>query len=211
MNNDELDQWFADLKTLLETAYLKGTKPWQQSGFGLHRDHTYERWRALRQPIADAIDASGSLLDIGCANGYLLECVLGWTEDRGLSIVPFGIDLSQPLIDLARVRLPLYADNFVCANGWDWEPDRTFDYVRTELVYVPDELRQRYASRILDRYLSPGGRLLAAEYRSRADEAPVLTIDQELAGMGFVVEDIHLGIWEGVEQTRIAVLRKPMS
>jgi len=28
----------------------------------------------------------------------------------------------------------------VTGNAWDWVPLRTFDYVRTELTHVPDDL-----------------------------------------------------------------------
>jgi hypothetical protein len=29
-----------------------------------------------REPILTAIDSGGDILDIGCANGYLLECLM---------------------------------------------------------------------------------------------------------------------------------------
>ena len=35
MNDEELSAWFAANKTILETAYIAGTNPWQQSGVGL--------------------------------------------------------------------------------------------------------------------------------------------------------------------------------
>jgi hypothetical protein len=34
MDEQELAAWFAANQTLLETAYLAGEQPWQQSGFG---------------------------------------------------------------------------------------------------------------------------------------------------------------------------------
>src|ERR671937_40228 len=55
----------------LEAAYLRETDPIRQSGFS----GGAERWRAERSPILLAIPESGTVLDVGCANGYLLECL----------------------------------------------------------------------------------------------------------------------------------------
>ncbi len=68
----------------LEAAYLESDDPIRQSGFG----GGPERWRAERQPILDAVEGDGDLLDIGCANGYLLECLVAWGAERGLALTP---------------------------------------------------------------------------------------------------------------------------
>lgn len=208
MNQEELAQWFDANKTLLETAYLSGQHPWQQSGVGLHTPRTAADWEMLRRPIADCIDRSGSFLDIGCANGYLLECILQWANERGHIIHPYGLDLSEKLIELAKVRLPHFAYHLYVGNAWTWIPPRTFDYVRTELVYVPTELYQPYVSRLLERYLNTDGRLLVAEYRGRRQPEPVVTIDHFLIDMGFAVKAVKAGVLDGVEQTRVAVIEK---
>lgn len=39
-----------------------------------------------------------------------------------------------------------------------------FDYVRTELVYVPTEFEREYVARLLERFVKPGGSLLIANY-----------------------------------------------
>src|SRR5512135_2563515 len=102
MNSEELAQWFDKVRNTLETAYLAHDEPWRQSGMS----GPQARWDSLRRNVADCIDRSGSFLDIGCANGYLLECCLRWTEERGLGLEPFGLDLSEKLIELAKRRLP---------------------------------------------------------------------------------------------------------
>ncbi len=209
MNQEELAQWFDANKTLLETAYLNGQHPWQQSGVGLHSQRTAKDWETLHRPIADCIDRSGSFLDIGCANGYLLECMLHWVSERDLIIDPYGLDLSEKLIELAKDRLPHFAYHFYVGNAWHWTPPQTFDYVRTELVYVPTELHQQFVSLLLERYLHPNGwDLLIAEYRGRQQAEPAITIDSYLASMGFAVKDVKLGMLDGVEQTRVAVVEK---
>ncbi len=158
--SNSLDDWFTNLQHVLETAYIAHEEPWAQSGMS----GPAERWDALRRPVADCIDRSGSLLDIGCANGYLLECCLGWTAERGIALEPYGIDLSPALVILARQRLPHYADNLFVANAWSWSPPRRFTFVRTELVYLPAEHERAFVDRLCATLLEPGGRLLIANY-----------------------------------------------
>ena len=160
MDDNELSQWFDNVGNTLEQAYLKQEEPWKQSGML----GPAERWFSLRKPVADCVDRSGSFLDIGCANGYLLECVMQWVGEKGLSIVPYGLDLSQRLVELAKERLPQYKDNFFVGNAFTWLPPRRFDFVRTELVYVPAEYEQQYIGFILDNHLNQGGKLLVANY-----------------------------------------------
>lgn len=209
MDPQERDAWFAANKALLETAYLAGVEPWQQSGFGLHSPRTYARWEAVRRPVADAMVKDGAFLDVGCANGFLLECVLRWTAERGRRIDPFGLDVSEKLVALARARLPGDAHQLYVGNAWDWAPPRRFDYVRTELVYVPEPLQGAYVERLLAEYLAPGGRLLAAQYLGGTTSAAEPPIDRFLEDLGHTVADVKRGFWEGTEYTRIAVVPKP--
>ena len=103
MDEKELRRWFTSLKDELETAYVRNEQPWEQSGYYGSEEH----WTAARKPVADCIDTSGTFLDIGCANGYLLECILKWTSERNLEVIPFGIDISEKLIDI-DVKRGLY-------------------------------------------------------------------------------------------------------
>ena len=160
MDQKALSQWFDNTRRVLETAYLSHEDPWRQSGMSGPAD----RWASLRKPVADCIDRSGSFLDIGCANGYLLECCVQWTSARGLTLDPFGLDISEKLIALARKRLPQWADRFQVGNAYEWQPPRRFDFVRTELVYVPGEHERQYVLHLLANYLNPGGKLLVANY-----------------------------------------------
>jgi len=210
MRDRTVDDWFASQKAQLETAYLTGVEPWQQSGVGLHTPHTARDWEVLRRPIADCVTTSGTFLDIGCANGYLLECLLLWTGERGFSLTPYGLDFSTQLLSLARQRLPQHADHFFLGNAWDWSPPQPFDYVNASLDYVPSELRQSFAQRLLERYVPYGGYLLLAEYLGRSTGIPKLRIDEELEAWGFELEIVHSSQLEHdpVRQTRVAVIRK---
>lgn len=166
MGGDELQAWFAHVQQVLETACLAETDPWAQSGMSGPLD----RWTSLRKPVADCMDRSGAFLDIGCANGFLLECCRAWTAERGLTLDLYGVDVSARLVELARHRLPGAAHHLYVANAFRWIPPRRFDYVRTELVYVPGDYERAYVDHLLAHYLEPGGRLLIANYGEGADD-----------------------------------------
>jgi SAM-dependent methyltransferase len=154
------------MAAIFETAYLEGANPRAQSGFGGDE----ARWEAARRPIADMIDRDGSFLDIGCASGHLLESVVRWSAHR---VEPYGLELSPGLAALARRRLPEWADRIFVGNALSWEPARRFDFVRTELVYVPEPRKRELVERLLDRAVAPGGRLILCGYGSpRSGVAP---------------------------------------
>jgi SAM-dependent methyltransferase len=198
----EYDDWFDHVRQGLESAYLATTEPWRQSGFS----GPLERWNACRRPIADALDRDGTFLDIGCANGFLLESVVSWTAARGLRIEPFGLDFSEKLVALAAGRLPTLAERLFVGNAFVWTPPRRFDYVRTELCYVPEAIRWPYVRRLQKEFLTPGGRLLVAEYRSRQDSQAGPWVEDRLREAGLPVAKTTSGFWEGRELTRIAVV-----
>jgi len=210
--SSDAESWFVSLKETLEQAYLRHDDPWKQSGFM----GTRERWTALRKPVADCIERSGSFLDIGCANGYLLECCMEWTAERDLEIEPYGLDISEALVSLARQRLPRFASHFFTGNALTWQPPRRFDFVRTELVYVPAKYEKRYIEFILSNHLAPGGTLLVANYGEGqtdleknlpAGANPVTNITEHLENMGFGVVRFADG-YDAVKgrRSRIAVL-----
>lgn len=202
MKPEKLKQWFERMKQELENAYLKHDEPWKQSGFA----GPEERWIRCRKPFAKCIDQSGSFLDIGCANGYLLECLMRWVGERGVAIVPYGLDMSEKLIHLAKQRLPQYASNLFVGNAWYWKPPLRFDFVRSEMNVVPEELQEEYVTRLLDEFVLPSGRLLITEYRSSQDDFSGKWIDERLDELGFKVAYCKSGFDAGKELVRVAVV-----
>jgi SAM-dependent methyltransferase len=167
----------------LEAAYLSSDDPLRQSGFG----GGDARWRAERSPILDAISGSGSLLDVGCANGYLLESLVSWGGERGLALTPFGVDRSSRLVTLARQRLSRFAQHFFVANAWDWMPPRRFRYVYSVYDCVPRTYFAAFVDHLASEVTAPGGRLILGAYGSGARGEPPAAVDRMLVESGFTV------------------------
>lgn len=186
---DALPEDFIAEVRALEDAYLQTDDPIRQSGFG----GGAERWRAERGAILEAVTGDGDLLDIGCAVGYLAECLVAWGAERGVTLTPHGIDLGERLIAEAKRRLPMHAGSFHVANGWDWRPGRRFRYVYTLSDCVPLDRLREYVGRLLDRLVEPGGRLIVGSYGSRSRGTPALPLGEMLTDYGYEVAGQAIG------------------
>ena len=70
------------------------------------------------------------------------------------------------LVELARRRLPHWADRIFLGDCLSWEPPRRFDFVRTELCYVKPAYERELVERLIDRVVAPGGSLIVCSYGS---------------------------------------------
>ncbi len=95
----ELLNAFPNVKSLLEGSHVSGG----------NIEELLEYWVKNRKPICGAIEKPGTLLDIGCANGFLLACLQLWSEHQ---ITPYGVDIDAASLETARALLPEYASHF---------------------------------------------------------------------------------------------------
>jgi SAM-dependent methyltransferase len=167
----------------LESAYLRETDPIRQSGFS----GGPERWRNEREPILSAIGGDGTILDLGCANGFLLECLVAWAGERAITLVPHGVDIGASLVALAKKRLPQFADNFHVANAFAWMPPQRYRYIYTLFDCVPLEHFRSYVHGTLEQCVAPGGRLVVGAYGSRSRNLPPVDVRRLLEGSGLAV------------------------
>lgn len=149
----------------LEDSYLSYSDPLRQSGYGGGPIN----WRKKRGIMLEAVDHDGSFLDVGCANGHLLECLVLWAQERGVRLTPYGLDIGARLISLAQYRLPHWANQFFVGNIWDWDPPMRFDYVSTSLC-VPERYQKTLFDRLVARVVAPGGRLILRCYFNQAED-----------------------------------------
>lgn len=184
--------WHAWNQSRLEPAYFAADNPRGQSGFS--RDAA--RWENARRVITQGIARDGTLLDVGCASGLLLEDLQRWCAADGLRLEPYGLDLAPGMVALAQQRLPHWQSRIWHGNSLDWTPPTAadtptrFDYVRTELCYVPPWRERAYIARLLRDLVAPGGRLLLCAYGSGRREHPrAMDVRAQLRAWGFSVAD----------------------
>jgi hypothetical protein len=81
----ERDIYFRVLREAVAEFYLADPhNPYQQSG----RSSGADRWEQTRRPFVQAIHRSGDFMDIGCANGLLLESLILWAGREGFALRP---------------------------------------------------------------------------------------------------------------------------
>jgi SAM-dependent methyltransferase len=155
----ELMNAFPNVKSLIEGSHVSGSD----------LPSLLEHWTQNRKPICGAIEKSGTLLDIGCANGFLLACLQLWSEHQ---ITPYGVDVNASSLEVARDLLPEYANHFL-ELSLEELPTRTgfglptrFDYVYWNVwdgLDFNEPLYQTYAENAFAA-ARDGGRLILGFY-----------------------------------------------
>lgn len=179
----DADAFHAEQQTMLERAYLRADTGEGGSGFG----GTPDDWRAAREPITDGIDGDGTFLDVGCANGLLMESVRSWCSERDLAVEPYGLDIAPGLVERARERLPQWADRIWLGDAANWvhPGGMRFDFVHALLDAVPRRRRADLIAHLLHEVVRPRGRLLVSHYIRSAEHDR--TAAGQLEDLGFAV------------------------
>jgi hypothetical protein len=174
----ELDDagWFAAVGAVISAQYLAGNNPRAQSG----HSGDEARWEQARRHILAAVDQGGSFLDVGCASGHLMETLRAWAAEDGIALEPFGLEIRPELADLARRRLPAWADRIWTGNALYWQTDRRFDYVRTGLDYVPERRRGDLIAHLLGHVV--GRRLIIGSYN---EEKARPSWEEQVSALGY--------------------------
>lgn len=180
-NKADREAYFHQSQRVIRDYYLADpSNPYRQSG----KTGGAKHWEITRRCIAQAVNADGNYLDLGCANGLLLESLVGWCADRGYTITPHGVDFVPELIELARLRLPEYAANFHVANTFFWQPPRRYRFVQLLLDAVPPTDQHAYVSRVLNEMVATPGRLIVSVYGLGTSATPEVAVET-LEGLGF--------------------------
>ena len=161
--------WTRDSVRLLEEHYVRASTPQGQSG--KHGDAA--DWELSRRLVTRALDRDGTFLDLGCANGLLMESIVRWAAADGVVIDPYGLDASARLIALARSRLPHWADHLYVGDVLTWVAPRRFQFVHTMIDLVPPRRRVEWLWRVLQDLVAPGGRLIVRDYAGIGDRLRV--------------------------------------
>ena len=171
-------EWHRRVEESLIDAYLASDDPRAQSGKGGDE----ATWRWSRELILDVFPPKATFLDVGCANGYLMESVQRWGRERGIDVEPYGLDISWRIATLARHRLPHWRDRIFTGNAMDWEPPMLFDVVQIGIDEVPVPRRRELVDRVLRTFVVPGGKLVFRAGRVGDPRWP--TPDEQLRELG---------------------------
>lgn len=167
---DEQD-WFSAMAEMVTEPYLNAETPWEGSG----KSGTARDWEYSRSHVVHAIDRPGSFLDVGCANGYMLECLHRWSQHR---VDLYGLDISPKLVTRARERLPDLAGHLFVGNALSWQSGVRFDFARTNLDYVPANRKRE----LVENLMSQVDRLIVGVFNEQLDERPT---EQLVARWGY--------------------------
>jgi hypothetical protein len=180
--------WYQENEELIGDAYLAVADPRAQSG----KSGDEDEWRWSRELALDAIPEGGSVLDVGCANGYLMESFHRWGQERGVNIEPYGLDISWRLASLAQRRLPHWSERIFVGNVLEWVPTRRFTMVHTAFDYVTPNKQKKMIERIQRDFLVDGGKITLRAERVK-DGVPDLVVQVEAIGVkvGGVIEAKH--------------------
>lgn len=174
-----VEAWEQRVAEVLEASYVaRGAGP---RGSGSNSASEGD-WRAKRQHLAVPMDRSGDWLDVGCANGHLLATLPGWAAERDLEITPHGLELLPRVAELARSLHPELAERIWTGSVLRWSPPRPFHYVTALADSTPPQLLNHLVTRLLGRFVEPGGRLILSSYTSAGQEPQPFVEDLTAAG-----------------------------
>jgi hypothetical protein len=189
----EIDEarWQAATEEIIGDSYLASDHPRARSA----RSGGEADWRWSCELILDALPprtAVCRVLDVGAANGELMEGLERWGKERGIEVEPYGLDISPRLAALARSRLPAWAERIEVGNVLEHEPGRRYDLVHTTLDGVPPARRRESLERLLQKFLTPGGRVVLRPERLASGDGDLIARVHALGlQVGGVIERRH--------------------
>ncbi|MGC8648659.1 MAG: class I SAM-dependent methyltransferase [Candidatus Micrarchaeia archaeon] len=132
----------------------------------------FDLWVKRRAFISDLINKSGTILDIGCANGLLLRSLQEWSKYK---LIPYGIDIEIKFADQIKELFPNNFSNFIKLDVRDIDKISSFSLPdKYDFVYwhVWDEWNmstdeQQNAVADAQEHIMDGGRLILGFYDSR--------------------------------------------
>src|SRR5579863_6715280 len=116
------DEYYERIRALLEDYYVSADERGDVFGGSGTKGEDMGSWEAKRRVIACAFDRAGIWLDVGCANGLLMETLAAWVAESGHRVEPYGLELSNRIAERARRRLPRWAARIWTGNVMKFEP-----------------------------------------------------------------------------------------
>ena len=149
---------------------------WLRRGRYDHGEETNARWfsdAAEVQAALDGFEPTGEVLELACGTGLWTERLVAHA-DRVTAV-----DGSPEMLELCRARVGEGQVEYVQADLFEWEPERTYDvcFFGFWLSHVPDERFDAFWEKVR-RGLRPNGRVFFVD-SSRHDLASA--VDHKLS------------------------------
>lgn len=137
------------------------------------REDSLMAWEKSRRFIVEALHGDGTIVDYGCANGYLLRCLQEWSGSR---LEPFGVDNHPGRLNQARAMFPSLAHHFL--DPAELTESRIFDYVYWAVGDNVDFERQENQNwlALVRGHTAPGGRFIMGFYDTPEANQRKLTV-----------------------------------
>jgi SAM-dependent methyltransferase len=100
-----------------------------------------------------------------------MECLHQWAAEDGVSLQPYGLEISRELARLAGDRLPQWRERIFVGNAIEWHASRRFDFVRTNVDYVPAHQRPELLRHLFGEVVEPDGRLVIGVFNEETEHA----------------------------------------
>jgi SAM-dependent methyltransferase len=148
---------------------------------------SYHSWRLAREILNQHIAGGGMVLDLGCANGFLLACLLLWHPQ---GFIPFGIDIDPARIEIARRLMSAFTSNFYVHNFFAQE----WPVVGADIIIAPWQPESSFITNCLQR----APKVIFTAYDDRL--ASGLNVLQECrsSGLEILKSDIIPGITQAI-------------
>jgi demethylmenaquinone methyltransferase/2-methoxy-6-polyprenyl-1,4-benzoquinol methylase len=166
-----------------QRAYYRARAPeydewWQRRGRYNRGSDAAEEWERQVAQIEAALErfgATGDVLEMAGGTGW-------WTARLARTAGHLTVvDSSPETLDLNRERVGRHDADYLVADLFTWEPQRTYDVVFFSfwLSHVP---RSRFAAfwSLVRSCLAPGGRVFLVDNRNEIEDAYVLHHDSDL-------------------------------
>ncbi|WP_244929198.1 class I SAM-dependent methyltransferase [Nocardioides sp. W7] len=145
-------------------------------------------WEGSRRFLVEALRPSGKLLDYGCANGFLLHCLLEWSR---LPLKPYGVDIDVDRVALAQQLFPGREHHFTHPEqlgrpGYPADFDQVYWAVGDNLDFQRAD-HQRWLRKVMG-LTAPRGRFAIGFYDTPAANGAKIA---QLTGVGIDFDEIR--------------------
>lgn len=168
--------------------------------------HSWETWQSQRKFLAGAFHKDGTVLDVGCANGFLLRCLQEWSQNK---LEPFGIDINKKMIEKTYELFDKEQNHFSVLSAYKLSLGlnrvglpQAYDFVYCSLGCA------NWLVTELERIVLPNGRLILGCYGSdpKAKEGFHQKISEltVFGNIGTVIQNeshTHFAVWYQKQST----------